>query len=87
MTDKRSEIQEILDNKFGYTDVDRKYGDWRALRLEECADAILSWHEKQIEPLRKVIKKYKYPDEQRMAELSKASQSMWQAIKEVCGES
>lgn len=86
MTDKRSEIQEILDNKFGYTDVDRKYGDWRALRLEECADAILSWHEKQIEPLRKV-----YKDIDRNGEgfptYTESAKYMWQAIKEVCGES
>lgn len=45
---KREELVELLFAKFGYSDVDVKHGDWRALRLVECADAILEWHTKQI---------------------------------------
>ena len=45
---KREELVELLFAKFGYSDVDVKHGDWRALRLVECADAILEWHGREL---------------------------------------
>lgn len=53
---KREELVELLFAKFGYSDVDVKHGDWRALRLVECADAILEWHGKETENMMRDIR-------------------------------
>jgi hypothetical protein len=59
MTDARKELIKILFDKFGFTDVDVNTGDWRAIRLVECADAILKWHNEKTEPISKLWERLK----------------------------
>ena len=45
------EIEKLLFDKFGFTQVDVDVGDWKALRLQECATAIHEAMEKEIDNL------------------------------------